>query len=569
MPGARATFEAIAFAAPPVRPVRGTLDDGEREYDRRLLEEIARRRAEALRLYAPLDEQQRFHDSTARIRVFRGGNRAGKTTPAAVEVARLALGRDPKYPTVQHAGLIVGKDQKHLANVQFKKLFRAGAFKMIRDLQTGWWRTYRPWDPEDLARKREAKPAPPLIPPSRVLDIAWEDKKLGCPNKVIVRSDQGHDNELQFYSSNGAPPQGLAALWAWFDEELLHPAWFTETVARLADEEGWLIWSATPQVGTEHLLDLHEMAEAHKGDAVPLVEEFHSSLHSNPHISTRAKEDMEALYSEEDRLVRIEGEYAALGRKVFPDLFIGGVHGVDPFPVPPDWTLHLAIDPGVQVCAVLFGACPPPTPSGLGLALGLDRSLFGDYVYFHDLLYIRRCDAAKFALALRDRLGDRRPYQWIIDMHSGRIPDAGSGRSVEWYYREALKAQKLSCQKTGHGFSVGGDSPKARVEAIRRGLQVRPDGTCRFRFFRGKLKPLEDELKHYRFKVVQGVVTDDPVQKNNHACDVLGYLAIARDVKYTRVKQPEGKETGPAAYLAAKRARQRRQDGRDGTVVLG
>src|SRR5260370_35448708 len=73
----------------------------EQERLRNIIGEVVRRRAEGLRLYEPLPEQERFHQSSYQERLLRGSNRGGKTLPAAVEVARAVTCQDPygKKPT--------------------------------------------------------------------------------------------------------------------------------------------------------------------------------------------------------------------------------------------------------------------------------------------------------------------------------------------------------------------------------------------------------------------------------------------------------------------------------------
>src|SRR6185369_14786047 len=151
-------------------------------------------------------------------------NRSGKTLTGAVEVARAVLGLDPygKYPVRDGVGYCIGKDQGHIGRVVYKKLFRAGAFRIIRDEQTKAWRAYRPW--EDSARKEESKPAPPLIPPRMILEIGWEDKKAEVPN--VVRLVTGW--ELHFFSSLGKPQKGSAINLFWMDEEIVDPSWYPE-----------------------------------------------------------------------------------------------------------------------------------------------------------------------------------------------------------------------------------------------------------------------------------------------------------------------------------------------------
>lgn len=167
----------------------------------RLVAEYLSREQESLQLYEQLDHLALFHASPAPERVLRGSNRSGKTITAAVEFARAVTGVDPydKYPKSDGRAFIVGKDEKHNSEVIYRKLFRPGAFFVIKDKVTGKDRAFRPWDPEDKARKDEARRADPLIPPRMIVDIAWENKKESCPSLVTLTNGW----EIRFFSSKG------------------------------------------------------------------------------------------------------------------------------------------------------------------------------------------------------------------------------------------------------------------------------------------------------------------------------------------------------------------------------
>ena len=104
----------------------------------RVANEIASRRIEALNLYVPQPTQDEFHRCNAPECMLMGGNRGGKSLAAFVECARAALGKDPhgKYPLRDGVLGIVGYKQWHIGNVIYPYLFKAGAFKIIRDAET-------------------------------------------------------------------------------------------------------------------------------------------------------------------------------------------------------------------------------------------------------------------------------------------------------------------------------------------------------------------------------------------------------------------------------------------------
>lgn len=512
---------------------------------RSLVGELARRRAESLRLYEPLPEQQRFHSSMKMERLLRGSNRGGKTLPAAVEVARAVTGCDPfsKYPREHGRCIAVGKDGKHIGETMWRKLGHARAFKIIRG-EDGLWRAFRPWDPRDLERETEARPAPPLIPPRMIRSISWYNKKLGQPEKVTLHTGW----EILFFSSLGKPPQGTDVDLVWFDEEIEDQEWYPEMVARLADRMGRFIWSATPQAATEQLFDLHCRAE----DGDELVEEFIIRLRDNPHIAQQAKEQMAAKLSEDERLIRIEGEFAIHGLKVYPE-FRKEIHCCPEFTIPEHWMRLVAIDPGRQVCAALFAAVPPPEE--------------GDFVYFYDELYIRSADAEKFGQGMELKCRHHSFRVFLIDSHGARIGEIGTGKSVEQQYSRALERHRVSSELTGHGFKWGSDDPEAGRLAFRGWLLVRPDSTTKLRVFRDRCPNFINEIERYHHKRVKGVITDEVEKKRDHLMDCARHLAMY-DPKYHKPK-PAGKRENPIlALLRKKKEKRLHKEGRRG-VHLG
>ncbi len=556
-----AALAALAGAmVPPVPPVAGPpgLTARQKAYVRTLLEEDDRRRCEALKLYSPLPSQHAFHTSRARQRILRGSNRAGKTLGSMVELAWAATGQHPqagKYPERDGRAIVVAKDLEKIGEVIWRQLGRAGSFKIVFDPVLDRWRTYNPIT--DIPRGLVPKPAPPLIPPRFIKDIAWESKKAGIPSKVILTNGW----EINCYSSKSDPfsIQGTQIDIAVFDEEIVHKDWFPEANARLVDRVGFFWWGATPQTGTERLYDLHLRAEeaAEEGHADALVEEVFLSIWDNPYLDEKAKHDLVASLDEDERRVRIDAEFAISGTLIYESYFFPrGVHGVEAFPVPPGWTRFVAIDPGAQVCAVLFAAVPPMKPD----SSGLPSSYFGDFVYFYDELYLRVCDADKFAKRLVAAVGDQQIHCYLIDHRGGRATEVGSGRTPEQQYRDALRREKLQHFVKGGSFVYGSDNLDGGILRVKECLRVRDDGTAKIRVVEGRCPMLVREMARYRWKTdAQHQVTDKPVKRNDHMPDVARYVVMHPGLKYHKPKDP--KKAAGGAYEAFQ-AWQRREKAR-------
>ena len=467
-------------------------------------------------------------------RLVIGGNRSGKSLSTFVEDARAVTGQDPsgKYPLKDGVLAIVGKDWRHIGMVVYPILFKAGAFKIIRDEKTQEWRAYNP--KTDHARKAEAKPAPPLIPPRMVKSMSWILKSAN----YIQRCDLVNGWTIHFFSSEGTPPQGYQADIFHIDEDVENEAWIPEGQARLADRKGRFVWSAMPHSKNDALIGLSERADraAESGDPNPTIKKFTLPFLANPHIDDEEKRKAIERWSAQGADVlrqRSEGEFVTDSIMVYPT-WNTAVHviphsALPQMQVPDDWCRYLAVDPGHAVTAVLFAAVPP------------DESM----LLIYDELYLRNANAVMFGEALAAKI-KHVFHTFLIDMHGGRITDIGSGKSAVQQYCDQMRDRGIQSETTGHSFLPGCDDIIARTSAVRTALHIRGDGTTRLKLLQGACPNLERELKRYKKKVnyVNGlaVVTDLPNTRGEvHACQCLEYL-VAHNPKYHRPAAPAAEE---------------------------
>jgi hypothetical protein len=536
-------------------PFEAELSGLEHDELREILGEIERREREALRLYEPLEPQDEFHRSVAGERLLRGGNRGGKTLPAAIECARAVTGQDPhgKYPARDGRFVAVGKDLIHCSKVMWRKLIKPGAFKIVRDPETGKWRAFRPFAEWDIAHEAEAKDAPPLIPRRFVAEIAWENKKDEIPK--TVRFSTGW--ELCFFSSIGAPPQGWDIDAAWFDEEIEHSAWYPETSARLLDRHGRFFWSATPQVGTQVLWDLHVKADEQRGQPDAAVEEFYLNLLENPHISEKAKREFTSKLNEDEYNIRVLGQFALLGSRVYPEFAPRGPHGVPAFEIPHEWTRYIFVDPGRQVCAILFVAVPPPYDPE-----------WGGRVVIYDELYIKKCNAVIFAARLWERTKDQAIYDAVIDHRAGRTTEIASGKTPEEQYSESLRALGWKSVRRGHKFAWASDNVKAGIESVRTGLHLDDEGLSRFVVLRERTPQFQWEAERYSYSKIKGVTTDEPLKVNDHLMDCWRYAAMY-NLKYVKPAPRKMKAGYTTEILRRKAEKKARESGWGNSIRCG
>lgn len=271
------------------------------------LEEMLRRVAEGARKqathpdmsgYKPHAKQLVFHKSTDHLRLYFGGNRAGKTHGGVIEDLWWALGEHPfiETPEPPIRGRVIVTDFKlGLGEVmlpKFKALCRA------RDLKGGSW---------DTAYNRE-------------------DRKITFVN----------GSEIQFlsYEQDLNKFAGSSQHFIHFDEEPPKDI-YNESHARVIDTNGKMWMTMTPVDGITWVYDdLYEpvkesieredivLQEEHVGPAYRSPERettvVEVATEENPFVGAEARERFFKTLSVEERAARSQGQFVAAGGKVFP-----------------------------------------------------------------------------------------------------------------------------------------------------------------------------------------------------------------------------------------------------------
>lgn len=523
---------------------------------RELQTELLARKLESLRLYRPMPKQDEFHRDLCSERIVIGGNRSGKSLCTFVEDARAVTGQDPysKYPKENGNLAIIGRNWPHIGLVVYPMLFRAGAFRIIRDLETGDWRAFNPTTDSD--RRADSKPAPPLIPQRFIKDISWVQKNAGYLNTV----DLVNGWRIFCFSSEGEPPQGFQADLVHIDEDINNERFVGEMQARLADRKGRFVWSAMPHSKNDALQGLVDRAEQASNSPNQIIKVYRLRFLDNDHIDGEEKkkniERWSALGADEVRM-RAEGEFTTETTLMYPT-FSPAIHEVkrhDLAVIPEDWTRYVGIDPGHAVMACLFAAVPPD-----------ER-----FILIYDELYIRQCNALIFGEAFAEKARNQSFHSFIIDMHGGMLRDLGSGRLPHELYSEELRKREIRSRMTGYGFLPGSDDIASRTAMVRQMLHVRGDGSVRLKFWEGACPNLYRELRKYRKKTTilngQQYVTDEPQTRGEvHACQVLEYIC-AHEPKYHA--QPRKVQPPNWAWTYFMARQKRLQGDSPGRVILG
>lgn len=253
--------------------------------------------------YKPHPKQELFHKSTARGRLFIGGNRSGKTVGGAVESVMYARKQHP-YKRIPWETEIRGR-------------------VVTTDLVEGLYKIVLP-----EIRK--------WIPPSDLINGSWEDSWDKTLRTLTLQN--GSFIEFLTYEQELVKFAGTSRHFTWFDEEPSQDI-FMECRARLIDTRGdWWI-TMTP---VEGLTWTYEQIYESKDPNIFVIE---IEMDENPHISKEEIEDFFAHMSEEDMLARRKGQYVSTGGFIYSS-FLTPENIIDPVTPPPDWLHFAAMDHG-------------------------------------------------------------------------------------------------------------------------------------------------------------------------------------------------------------------------------
>lgn len=537
----------------------------QRQLDRAIREQI-RRECESLRLYEPMPYQEEFHKSNIQTLVMQKGNQVGATLAGAVEVARALTNSDPhgKYP---ETGVVacLGYGEKHIGKTFYPKLFKAGAFEIIKDLETGKWRTYRPWGGSsggDLDRKGEKKPAPPLIPQRFIKEIAWEKRSERIFS--VVRLTTGW--ELWAFNSAGDPgqAQGFQCKLYWVDEDLATGGWIGEILFRLLKHRGYLRWTAMPHGKNDEMLSLLDEAEKQDGSEERTVQVLRVATYDNKYIDPtdleRTIRTARALGDDVYRQ-RILGDLNMESVMMYPT-FNRRTHDIDRVKehsteaqkiladnsgVPPaDWTRYASIDPGHNVLAIMLLAVPPPE--------------LGDQVFIYDECYIKQATNIHFGAAMAEKCSSSVFQSFILDFHGGRLRSIGSGELPVDAYASVLKEASIA-PETGKPF-IPGESDRTRREGeMRNMLAMGRDNNPRLMVMASKCPNFCWEMERFKKKTYKHGGKDVPIDEGNrrvhtHAIEAVEQ-AIAMDLQWVPQRSKSVKTVLDSFLEWAKRGKQK------------
>ncbi len=465
-----------------------------------LMRRLAALEMESLQLYRPIPRAALFHASTAAMRLADASNQSGKTFMCSVEFVRAITNTDPykKYPPTGLAHM-VPYDEIHAGDPIWKTMAEPGAFNLIPDEHTGVLRSVRldpdgpvidtsappdasievRLDPYDEAYREKWRPAPPLLPSRLIRETSWEKKNLRIPRRIVTTAGW----TVNFRSSKSAPKRGDQINLFWFDEEIENTGHLPEAYRASMRHSGIGFWSATAQSGGDQYYELYSKAMA----GVSGIERFPLYISENAFYTKAAKQQFYDEMSEQERSVRWYGIPEILGRFVYTEYSPMGMHGCEPFAIPPSWCVEVILDPASQRQGTLFTAVDPNE----------------EHKYIWDGFATAKGAPKQWARDVKDRLQRRIPYRFIIDQQMGRSRSVGldTGTTVAKEYFDALLEVGVESQQRGPlaGFYPGSKDVHGREAAVKTALAPRVggpfDGKPELQIMRGKVPELDREIK--------------------------------------------------------------------------
>ncbi len=228
--------------------------------------------------YKPHAKQIAFHKSEAKVRLYIGGNRSGKTVGGVTEDIYWVKGEHPFKKVFEPPvhGRIIGVD------------FDNGIEKILKPQFQRW------------------------LPPSMLINGSWLDSYYAT-TKTLTLSN-GSTLEFMSYVQDLEKFAGTSRHFIHFDEEPPKSI-FNENKARLVDTGGSLWITETPVEGMTWVYDDIYLPGILKLDKN--IDIIQVDMTENPHIQPEEVQEFLSGLSENERKARGRGEFVSLGGLVF------------------------------------------------------------------------------------------------------------------------------------------------------------------------------------------------------------------------------------------------------------
>lgn len=424
--------------------------------------------------YIPHESQERFHRSTAKEKLYLGGNRSGKTFGSVAEAVYRATGKHPYRSDlpIPSRGRVVAVD------------IEDGIKKIVL--------------PEFMK----------LIPPSFLKNGSFDDsydkqsRTLTLTNNSFIEF-MSYEQEVEKFA-------GTSRHWCYFDEEPPEDI-FNECLMRLVDTDGDYWIAMTPLIEMSWTKDrIYEPWL--KGDESIFVITINTE--ENPHINVEALDRMTRGLSESERAARRAGAFLTRTGLIYRDIFKSEQYPVGN--LVPDILPNLhSYTKGMGFFACMDHGWANPT-----VFLFCAYTDNGHVIVFDELYDTRVLvkDWAERVLAYKEVHGIQTVY--TVGDPSIQNKNAVTGTSVQSEYQEH-----------GLGIALGNNNVGAGIVRLQNMIAMKK------LFISERCEKTLKELEEYRFdkfassKLAQRRnAKDSPLKKNDHCMDALRYGVMSRPI---------------------------------------
>ena len=558
------------------------------------LVKLQQRETEGLAIFRPELHQVPIFTSHGREVLVQGGVRSGKSICVAAVTGGAATGSDilgpdglpfeQRFPRDRPLVIwLIGYGEKHIGQT-FHRLLFTPQIKMVRDRETGKWRSFNPHSQDDWERDMipgETQLAQPFIPKRVIAGWGWKNKSIRhfeiCRLKPRPEWNgrYEHGTVIYAFTSLGEPKMGDPVDLIWIDEQFKYPEHYHEWQSRTSDRKGRIIVSQWPGRGNAAIKKLISRAEQSMRQPPPrYVEYVRLKFSDNPYIDQSEKIEKLRAWEQQGghelRLSRDEGTILE-ERHVYPGfsplqhtcpaVMVERDDKVDDairrngHQPPMDWCIDVILDPGHANPGVLLCATPP---SELGKA----------YVVY-DEIFAPQTNARELAAMLEIKLRNRSAYRFIIDRHAAQATLVGPGITINQIYSDAFEEVGLKCETSGRYFTFSSDKWEADVQLVRERMMTDvKTGRPWLRIITNNCPNLVHQLEFYhKRRAPDGTILDKPAQHQiDPLCDCLRYW-VASDPKYS-CPLPVAKKPN-AAYLMFLEDKLAKERDADKSIRLG
>jgi phage terminase large subunit-like protein len=425
--------------------------------------------------YQPHQKQIDFHSSTAKTRLYVGGNRSGKSFGNVAECVYW-LGKRHPYRRIP-----VGEYEPTRGRINTVD-FVNGADKILLPLFKQ------------------------LVPPSLLIDGSW-DRSYHRASRILTFAN---DSFIEFlsYESDLDKFAGTSRHFVSYDEEPPEVI-YTENLARLIDTGGHQWFSMTPVEGMSWVYDAIYL-KGKEGDPNYHVTEI--SMEENPYLNQNEVSNFLEGLDDNEKEARGKGRFIEMGGLIYKkfDPKPGGLHVLDreglrfPHNVP----IGISLDHGFNnPTAVLWHALLPE----------------GNIVTFHEH-YLSGETVSYHARAIHEfNRANRIVPAILVADPSIKNTDPITGTSILQEYI-----------KFGIPFVLANNDVKAGIERTIGYLKPRVGGRPMWQCTRD-CRNLIKEMGRYKWKTYTSKklnarynVWEEPHKLNDHACDSLRYFLMSR-----------------------------------------